>query len=35
MRFNPIPSLALHMQFDAQWDPFIEWKQWWKDYAEE
>ena len=35
MRFNPIPSIALHMQFDAQWDPFIEWKQWWKDYAEE
>lgn len=32
-RFNPIPSLALHMQFDAQMDPFIDWKQWWQSYA--
>jgi hypothetical protein len=32
-RFNPIPSLALHMQFDEQKDPFIDWKQWWKEYT--
>ena len=34
MRFNPIPSLALHMQFDAQKDPFIDWKSWWHAYAQ-
>lgn len=33
IRFNPIPSLALHMQFDPQKDPFIDWKQWWSDYT--
>jgi hypothetical protein len=33
IRFNPIPSLALHMQFDAQRDPFIDWQQWWELYA--
>jgi glycosyltransferase involved in cell wall biosynthesis len=33
MRFNPIPSLALHMQFEQQRDPFIEWQKWWNDYA--
>jgi glycosyltransferase involved in cell wall biosynthesis len=33
MRFNPIPSLALHMQFEQQRDPFIDWQQWWKDYT--
>ena len=33
LRFNPIPSLALHMQFEQQKDPFIDWQQWWKDYA--
>lgn len=33
VRFNPIPSLALHMQFDAQKDPFINWPQWWQQYA--
>jgi glycosyltransferase involved in cell wall biosynthesis len=33
MRFNPIPSLALHMQFEQQRDPFIDWQQWWRDYA--
>jgi glycosyltransferase involved in cell wall biosynthesis len=33
IRFNPIPSLALHMQFEQQQDPFIDWKQWWKDYT--
>ena len=34
VRFNPIPSLALHMQFDQQKDPFIDWQEWWKRYAE-
>ena len=34
IRFNPIPSLALHMQFDQQRDPFIDWQQWWKDYTQ-
>jgi hypothetical protein len=33
IRFNPIPSLALHMQFDQQRDPFIDWQRWWDDYA--
>lgn len=33
VRFNPIPSLALHMQFDQQRDPFINWQQWWQQYA--
>ena len=33
IRFNPIPSLALHMQFEQQKDPFINWQHWWKDYA--
>lgn len=33
VRFNPIPSLALHMQFDAQLDPFIDWQKWWNDYT--
>lgn len=33
VRFNPIPSLALHMQFDEQKDPFINWQQWWDLYA--
>jgi glycosyltransferase involved in cell wall biosynthesis len=33
IRFNPIPSLALHLQFDQQQDPYINWQQWWKQYA--
>jgi hypothetical protein len=33
LRFNPVPSLALHMQFDRQIDPFINWKSWWNDYT--
>jgi hypothetical protein len=33
IRFNPIPSLALHMQFEQQLDPFIDWQQWWKNYT--
>ena len=34
LRFNPIQSLALHMQFDTQMDPYIDWKSWWKEYTE-
>lgn len=34
VRFNPIPSLALHLQFEEQRDPFINWEQWWKSYAQ-
>lgn len=33
LRFSPIPSLALHMQFDTQIDPFIDWKYWWEKYS--
>jgi hypothetical protein len=33
IRFNPIPSLALHMGFDQQKDPFINWQQWWSEYT--
>ena len=33
IRFNPIPSLALHMQFDQQKDPFINWQDWWHEYG--
>lgn len=33
LRFNPIPSLALHLQFDQQLDPFVDWKEWWAKYG--
>jgi hypothetical protein len=33
IRLNPIPSLALHMQFNEQKDPFIDWESWWDEYA--
>lgn len=33
IRFNPVPSLALHLQFNEQRDPFINWQQWWNDYT--
>jgi hypothetical protein len=33
VRFNPIPSLALHLQFEQQLDPFIDWKKWWDEYT--
>lgn len=29
-RFSPVPSLVLHMQFDTQRDPFIDWRSWWQ-----
>jgi len=35
LRFNPIPSIALHMQFDAQLDPFIDWEGWWSEYTKD
>lgn len=34
LRFSPIQSLALHMQFDTQVDPYIDWETWWKEYTE-
>lgn len=33
LRFSPIQSLALHMQFDTQQDPYIDWKYWWDNYT--
>lgn len=30
--FTPIPSLALHMQYDTEKDPFIDWTTWWDRY---
>jgi len=29
--FTPIPSVALHMQFDEQKDKYINWKKWWEE----
>lgn len=28
--FMPIPSVSLHLQFDTEKDPFIDWESWWK-----
>jgi hypothetical protein len=33
LRFSPIQSLAMHMQFDTQKDPYIDWKKWWEEYT--
>lgn len=30
--FVPIPSLALHMQYDTEMDDQIDWQSWWKKY---
>jgi len=30
--FVPIPSLALHMQYEPEKDPFIDWKEWWDKF---
>jgi len=30
--FTPIPSLALHMQYDTEKDPFLDWTKWWDKY---
>lgn len=29
--FSPIPSLALHMQFETEKDPYIDWEIWWEN----
>lgn len=33
--FVPIPSLALHMQFETERDPYINWQEWWSRYDEQ
>ena len=33
VRFSPIPSIALHMQFDTQKDPYIPWEMWWEHFS--
>lgn len=33
LRINPIPSLALHVQFEAQRDPHINHLEWWHKYS--
>ena len=33
IRVNPIPSLALHVQFEAQRDPHINHIEWWNKYS--
>ena len=33
IRVNPIPSLALHIQFEAQRDPHIQHLDWWNKYS--
>lgn len=30
---TPIPSLALHFQYDTEKDPFIDWRKWWNKHA--
>lgn len=30
--FVPIPSLALHMQYSTEYDPFMDWRAWWDKY---
>lgn len=34
MLFTPIPSLALHFQYDMNKDPYIDWKRWWDKYSD-
>jgi glycosyltransferase involved in cell wall biosynthesis len=31
--FTPIPSLALHLQYEEHKDPYLDWKQWWDSAA--
>ncbi|OBG55031.1 MULTISPECIES: glycosyltransferase [unclassified Mycobacterium] len=31
--FTPIPSLALHLQYEEHRDPFLNWKDWWEAAA--
>jgi 2-polyprenyl-3-methyl-5-hydroxy-6-metoxy-1,4-benzoquinol methylase len=30
--FVPMPSLALHMQYDTEKDPYMNWREWWDRY---
>lgn len=30
--FVPLPSLALHMQYSTELDPFMDWRLWWDKY---
>lgn len=32
--FSPIPSLALHFQYDVEKDPYIKWQDWWDKWAD-
>lgn len=32
--FTPIPSLALHFQFDTERDPYINWRNWWDKWED-
>jgi hypothetical protein len=29
--FAPIPSLALHLQYETEKDPYIDWQSWWEE----
>ncbi|OBI59752.1 hypothetical protein A5706_01315 [Mycobacterium sp. E796] len=31
--FTPIPSLALHLQYEEHKDPYLDWKKWWDSAA--
>lgn len=31
--FTPIPSLALHLQYEEHKDPYLDWKEWWNAAA--
>jgi hypothetical protein len=33
--FSPIPSLALHMQFETEKDPYLNWHELWEKFAQE
>lgn len=30
--FAPIPSIALHLQYDTEKDPYIDWRAWWNRF---
>lgn len=31
--FTPIPSLALHLQYEEHKDPYLDWREWWRRAA--
>ncbi|WP_205875422.1 hypothetical protein [Mycobacterium camsae] len=31
--FTPIPSLALHLQYEQHIDPYLDWREWWESAA--